>query len=121
MKTKDSKSECIIMSDEMIAEVSRKQMEYKKSPQALKDKQDEVNEQIEQYIESRIKEYKDRAQEVEGLVLLWRAKLKEQLFMEQSFHQPESITDSMIYEEVEKDLQEFDEHFNISVLRNGAL
>ena len=91
------------------------ELAYKKSPQAKKDKEIEFQDQIEQYIESRVKEYKDRAQELQGLVFTWRIKLKEQLIKE--------IKNSDIVinkaAKIEHKLLQFDNHFKITTLRHG--
>lgn len=63
----------------------------------------------------------EETQKLEGLILEWRCKLKDQLFAELSFHQPESITDEKIYKEVDEALSEFDNHFNITTQRNGEV
>lgn len=93
--------------------------------QNFKDKQMEVEEQIKQYIESRIKEYKDRAQEVEGLVLLWAQKLKrlkveEELFLKTKIAYEHTKRTSEVRHAIFQSLErEYHQHFKISVLREG--
>tara|TARA_R110000823_G_scaffold16241_1_gene51934 strand:- start:436 stop:762 length:327 start_codon:yes stop_codon:yes gene_type:complete len=105
-------------------------MENKESsiPEEIKDylqkdfktQQQEVEDQVKRYIDSRIKHERAARQNAEELIFDWRIKLKERLFAEFSFHQPEEVTDEMIYKEVNKELEEFDQHFSITTQRHGS-
>jgi|TARA_R110000822_G_scaffold6851_4_gene28591 hypothetical protein len=105
-------------------------MENKESsiPEEIKDylqkdfktQQQEVEDQVKRYIDSRIKHERAARQNAEELIFDWRIKLKERLFAEFSFHQPLDVTNDMIYKEVNEELEEFDRHFSITTQRHGS-
>ena len=96
---------------ECIDSIVAGELAYKKPPQAKKDKEIGLKDQIEQYIESREKEYKDRAQELEGLLLQFRFWLSQKESTEKlMFGEPKYTS---------KILKEFDDHFKITTQAHG--
>ena len=90
---------------------------YRKSKEFRMLQEDKLIDEINNYIEHQISE----KQKLEVQIFEWRENLKQQLFAELSFHQPETITDKMIWEEVGEELKEFDTHFKIERKRYGEL
>lgn len=76
----------------------------------------DFSKQLDEYIDHIKKESRD----LQELIFSWRIKFKDQLFAEMSFHQPEQVTDEMILKEVNDQLEEFDNHFGITVSRYGS-
>lgn len=102
--------------EECIDGIVAGQLSYLKSPEYKKKKEIEIQDQIEQYIESRIKESKDRTQELEALVLDWRHKSSLYLMGVLNKHIEDFDTLPEYLNEYE---ESYDEHFNITKLRNG--
>jgi predicted aldo/keto reductase-like oxidoreductase len=86
----------------------------------FKTQQQDLEEHLDRYIDHQVKHERAARQNAEELIFDWRIKLKERLFAEFSFHQPEEVTDEMIYKEVNKELEEFDRHFSITTQRHGS-